>query len=223
MCSATPTTVVTVGLMAPTRVWAAGRPLADAVPAGSSIARTAARAAKRTSRQRALSGCVAVVMGVSLSAPGGSRRERRAAVHYSRDVPHQVPDDVPDHVPDRLVGKGVGNLVADHAEAAGKPAGNPRVLPARPSGLVRARLARERAGKTPARVRARRWASRAPARACREGGPDRAVGCSRSVTADRPPGGGPTVWILAGVAVGVRSPSRAGRRGHPLVHWCGGC
>lgn len=128
MCSATPTTVLTVGWMAPTRVWAAGRPLADAVPAGKTKARTAARAAKRRTRQRALSGCVAVVMAGSLSAPGGSRRERRAAVHYSRDVPHQVPD----RVPDRLVGKGVGNLVADLAEAAGKPAGNPEVLLPRP-------------------------------------------------------------------------------------------
>jgi hypothetical protein len=48
--------------MAPTRVWAAGTPLADAVPAGKTNARTAARAAKRRPAQRALRLLVLVVV-----------------------------------------------------------------------------------------------------------------------------------------------------------------
>jgi len=68
--------------MAPTRVSAAGGPLADAVAAPNTNAASATRAARRTTRQRALSGCATVVMTSSLAAAGWLVRE---AIREVRD------------------------------------------------------------------------------------------------------------------------------------------
>jgi len=62
MCSATPTTSGAARVETPTRVWAADRPLADAVLAGKTNARTAARTAKRRTAQRLLNVLVLVVV-----------------------------------------------------------------------------------------------------------------------------------------------------------------
>ena len=91
MCSATPTTVLTVGWWAPTRVWAAGRPLADAVPAGNSSPRTATRAARRRPVQRlpaALWGApvaVVVVTGLSVSANAARTVQGRVCEDFLYD------------------------------------------------------------------------------------------------------------------------------------------